>query len=282
MSSTTKTLRPIRFRTVFLLVAALLTIHSATARAESAETLEKIIQQALSANLSTTAQLEASIDKAYIGKLHPRNRARGLEYFKRTLENPGLATYLAKAIAPVYKKEMTSMEVTTSFLDAMATAQVKGLARLPTEKQAVFVQHMIDVMQAVPPASCKALLLGKISTYDAVVLERVYVGQLPLEKFDAIASIYVEALEAELANNPAARTITDEQSKEVEKIIETYAVKRWASLSPALIKRVLDDQDNADPVEVCQFYTAFSQSMLDLGEPYRSWQMIKYVQSMQE
>ena len=248
------------------------------------DTVSKLAAQVaveLRRQYDTNEQLDSVVTKTYGVKL-PAEKA---EVARRTLRalifNDALPEYVAKLLLPVYRPGITPKELTAAATEGIAHMQVKGIARLQPERQAAFVSHVIDMARAIPPSSCKAMFLGQMSTVESAALERMYIAALSLGKFEAVSNLYREAAEAELAGYPDVRTINSQQAKLAEKVYEAASVKRIRSQVPQdVIRRVNQDAASAAPSEVCAVMTSNIEGMLDLTEPYRSWQLTRFVQSM--
>jgi hypothetical protein len=60
------------------------------------------------------------------------------------------------------------------------------------------------------------------------------------------------------------------------------AAKRAAALlPPELIQRVGESMESTSANEVCAFSSIAAEAILQLPEPYRSWQLTRFVQGMQ-
>lgn len=231
---------------------------------------------------STSEQLDAAITQTYGVKLS----ADKAEVARRTLRalifNEAVPEYFAQLFVPLYRQGVTPKELTAAAVEGIAQLQVKGLARLPPERQAAFVSHVINAARSMPATSCKTMFIGQMSTAESALLERKYMAALPLGKFEAISNLYREAAEAELAGYPDARTINAQQAKLAEKVYESASVRRIRAQVPqAIAQRVDQDASSAAPSEVCAVMTTRAEGMLDMPEPYRAWQLTRFAQSMQ-
>ncbi len=230
----------------------------------------------------TTEQLDAAVTKAYGMKLS----ADKAEIARRTLRalifNDAVPAYMAKLLVPVYRPDITQKELTSATIEGLSQLQVRGIARLQPERQAAFVGHIIRMARAIPPASCKSMFGGQMSTSESATLELRYIAALPLGKFEEISTLYKEAAEAELAGYPDARVINTQQAKLAEKVYESASIKRLRAQVPqAVIQRVNQDASSASPSEVCAVMTSVVEGMLDMTDPYRAWQLTRFAQSMQ-
>lgn len=242
----------------------------------------ELIAFELKKEFGTPEQLDAVITKTYGVKLSPEKASVARNVMRTLLFNEAVPIYIAKLLIPVYRPDITQKEMAAAVVEGIAQMQVKGLARLPLERQAAFVAHMLSMTQSIEPSACKAMFLGRLDTPASAALERRYIANLPIGKFEAISNLYKDAAEAELARFPDARTINRQQAKLAEKVFESASIKRLRAQVPqAIIQRVNQDAESATPSEVCAVLSAKIGGMLDMDEPYKSWQLTRFVQSMQ-
>lgn len=252
------------------------------AEAEAVTKVAERIAVELRRQFGTSEQLDTVITKTY-GVQLSREKAEVARHVMRTLLfNEAVPQYVAKLLVPVYRPDITQKEMASAVVEGIAQMQVKGLARLPPERQAAFVVHMVSMSQSIAPAACKAMFLGQLDTNASVALERRYIANLPVGKFEAISNLYKDAAEAELAGYPDARVINQQQAKLAEKVFEAASIRRLRVRVPqAVIQRVNEGVDSAQPAEVCAVLSAKIGGMLDMDEPYKSWQLTRFMQSMQ-
>lgn len=236
----------------------------------------------LKSQFGTTEQLNAAITRTYGEQLSPEKEEVARNTLRVLMSNDAVPMYLAKLLVPIYGPGITRKEVASAMAEGLAQMQVKGLARLSADRQAAFVTHMVSMTKAIPASVCKAMFGGRLDTNASAAIERRYIASLPLDRFEAITNLYKEAAEAELAEYPDARVINHSQAKLAEKVYEAASAKRLrAKLPQAVIQRVLQGVDSAPPSEVCSVMSESIAGMLDMSEPYRSWQLTRFTQSMQ-
>lgn len=271
-------------RTVFALLGAAVLTCAAPVLAQS-NTVAKVAERLaveLKRQFGTQEQLDAAVTNFYGVKLTPEKREVARRALSALLFNDAVPTYIANLLVPVYRPDITQKEMAAATIEGIVQMQAKGIARLPGERQAAFVAHIVAMARAVSPSACKAMFLGRLNTTASAALERQYIASLPLGNFEAITSLYKEAAEAELAGYPDARVINQQQAKLAEKVYEAASNKRLRAQVPQdVIQRVKQGADSAAPRDVCAFMTATVEGMVDMTEPYRSWQLTRFAQSMQ-
>ena len=244
------------------------------------ERLTRELTQEIKRMQGQDEQLEKIVLKAY-GPMSQQKTEVAKNTMKEILGNPRFARYLATMLAPL-EKEFSRADMMSAYGEAIVATQAKGFARLSADRQARFVQHVVAMLRWLDPGTCKSMAQGTIDTPTSTLLERRFMATLSLPRFQAITQLYREAVEAELNGYPDARTINANQARIVEKLFEAATVKRLKNNVPmAAITRYNDDAASAPAEDVCSITIETLQSMLDLSEPYRSWQLTRYVEALQ-
>ena len=255
---------------------------SALAQSDVEIKLAEQLRVELKNQFGTVQQLNTAITKTYGIKLSAEKEEIARNALRALMFNEAVPLYIAKLLVPVYRPDLTSKEIASATVEGIAQMQVKGLARLPAERQAAFVSYMFSMMKSIPPSDCKALLEGRLDTNASAALERRYIASLPPDRFEAVTNLYKEASEAELAGYPDPRFINSNQAKLAEKVYETASTKRLRDrVSAPVLQRVAQGGDVASASEVCLVMSENFAGMLDMAEPYRSWQLTRFLQSMQ-
>lgn len=269
-------------RLLFLFFAVLCIATPASAQETTEATLARSISNEIRNHFSTDESLNSALTKSY-GSVLDRDRASiAKASLRRILFHDALPNYIAKLIMPVYKSDMTKLQLDTVIVEGIASLQAKGLARLTVDRQQQFVAHILAMMAWLPARDCKAMVLGHMDTATSAAIERHYLASLPRERFQAATLLYQEASEAELSGTPSPRTLNLNQSRLAEQAHELAFIKRLKGLNnPGLIRRVTAGPETSEPSESCLFYRQSFLAMLDLGTPYSAWQMTKFIQSMQ-
>ncbi|MGD9670759.1 MAG: hypothetical protein AB7U75_17225 [Hyphomicrobiaceae bacterium] len=253
----------------------------ALAQSEAAAKLASRISIELRKEFGTSEQFDAAITTTYGVQLTPEKAEVARRALRALLSNEALPAYLANLLLPLARLDLTKRQFGAAMLHGIVQLQIQGFSRLPTERQAAFVAHFVAMARSISPSDCKAMFLGQMDTEASTVLERQYIASLPLGKFESITLLYKEAAEAELAGYPDARFINSQQAQIAEKVYEAASVKRLLAQVPKdAIRRVDQDAASAVPSEACAVFTATVEAMLDMTEPYRSWQLSRFTQSM--
>ena len=264
------------------LTLAVMTGASGLAQTPSLTKATEQLRTEIARQFGAEEQLDAALMKAYGVELTEQKAEVSRRALRALLFNDATPDYIAKRLMPVPRPQLSQQEVVAVVMEGILELQVRGLQRLAPNRQALLVSHIVDMARALPPSTCKALFLGQIATKDAAELERRFIASLPLSRFEGIVTVYREATEAELAGYPDERTIDAKQAKLAQKVYEEAIGKRVRAQTPKqAIARVKADSASAPAGEVCAVMSASVQAMLDMREPYKSWQLTRFVQSMQ-
>ena len=255
---------------------------SVLAQSDLETKLAEQLRVELKSQFGTAQQLNAAITRTYGVRLSAEKEEIARDALRAFMLNEAVPLYIAKLLAPVYRPDLTSKELASAVVEGIAQMQVKGLARLPAARQAAFVSYMVSMLNAIRASDCKALLEGRLDTNASAALERRYIASLPPDRFEAVTNLYKEASEAELAGYPDPRYLNPSQAQLAEKVYETASTKRLRERFPAaVLQRVTKGGDVAPASEVCLVMTETFASMLDMAEPYKAWQLTRFMQSMQ-
>ena len=253
----------------------------AWAQADNAARFAETLSIELMKLYSTTEQLDSAVTRAYGIKLSPEKIKVAREALRALMFNDRMPTYLSQFLLPLMRSGIPAKELTAAALEGILQLQVKGITRLSPERQASFASHILAMTRAASPSDCKAIFLDQLNSADSAALERKYIAALPLERFESITRLYRDAMEAELAGYPDGRVITAQQALLAEKVYEAASLKRVRAQVPLdAIRRVGADAAGAPPSEVCAVMTSTVDGMLDMSEPYKAWQLTRFVQSM--
>jgi hypothetical protein len=264
---------------VLLSLAAASQVHGQTiGEAELAVS----IRSAIKAQYGTQAQMDQAIERVFGVKLSPQKAAVARSDLQAVLAHPQLPAYLAQVVLPLSGAKISKEELAAATTEVMQQVQVKGIARLTADKQAMMVRHVIDMAKWAPAPLCKALFLGQLDSQKSAALERRFIASLPLGKFEAISALYRAASEAELNKYPDRRTLSASQAKITEQAQENSGARRlMARVAPDVIERVNQSAESAPAEEVCLVMTETTEAMLELPDPFRSWALTRFAQAMQ-
>jgi len=250
----------------------------ARAQSKSAEQIAVSVRLVLREQYGTPEQIDAVVHRLYGATLSPQKAEVARRTFLTLAFHKAFPMYLGKLLEPIYRAGVTSTaQIKPLVQDGVEHTFGKGFTRISAEQQEVLLRHVLDMFRALEPSECKRMFLGQVSTTEFDALERRFAAELPLEKFKALNEVYVAAMEAELNGYPDARSVSTEQAKLADEALNRAADKR---IPREVFDRVVADVPNASPTDACSFMTSFSESMLDLDEPYRSWLLTQFVGNM--
>jgi hypothetical protein len=246
--------------------------------AEMTVMMSNILQQ----KFGTDGQIDQAVFKTYGTELTGGKLETARENLRSILANRELPSYLAKIVLAVPSSELTKERVQIIAAESMMAIQTKGLLRLSADKQAAFVTHMYDMTGWLPAQLCRDMFLGRLSSEQSVMLERRYIVSLPLSKFQHISNLYREAVSAELSGYPDARTINATQAKIAEEMRDEIAKNRIRKNMPLeAIQRVASGIETAPAQDVCSVMRESVAALLDMKEPFRSWQLTRFAEALQ-
>jgi hypothetical protein len=226
--------------------------------------------------------MDASIERVYGTRISPAHVEVARERLRRVVLNVDFHRYLLQLMVPIASAETTPAQMRSAALEGMATLQAKGLLRMPAARQEDFVHHMLEMLRVLPPEVCKGLYLSTVSTADSNLLERAYIASLPLARFDQIVTLYSDAVLAELARTPSARSLSREQAALADQAHKLAMQRRFRSaFAPDALARLLRDREGAPARDACTLLTLTFETMADLPEPYRAWRILQFVSELQ-
>jgi hypothetical protein len=268
-------------RRAILLALTGLSVGMAWAQQPSLAQVERLSERMLASMAGDDARLELAVSNVYGRDLAPEKRAVAKAMMRSMLSDKRMHRYIAQVIAPVLSPTLTLKEGQAYVLEGIAALQRRGMVRLPTERKAQFLQHVVDMTAAIPAETCKAMLLGKLDLPAARDWEARHTGSLTLGAFEAVTALYQQAMQAELDGYPDVKTINPTQAKAAERAYEHALDVRIRRLPAGLTDRVLRNVEAAEPSEACQWFREAAFAVLDLTEPYRGWYLTRFTESMQ-
>lgn len=232
---------------------------------------------------SSTPQLDRLIFSTYGTTLTPEKLEVARRGVRSNLTDENLSAYIGKVIAPLIATNPSMEDVTAAAMEGVVALQLKGLARLSPELQSAFITHSLGTMANMEPADCKAAALGQMNSAQAARLERRYIAGLPLGQFEAITNLYQEAAKAELRGFPDARQINDSQARLAQSVFEKSAEDLFTRSVPlGVLERLASSGFEALPArEACLIAYLSNAAILDMPEPYRTWQLTRFMLSLQ-
>lgn len=253
-------------------------LHAQADAAQLSRQLAAMVQE----QFGTDAQLDAQIASMYGAQLSPEKTAIARRALRVMFFHEGMAPFLARLIAPVLKSSsMSQKQLLAAVSEGIQGLQAKGFGRLRPEQQALLIRHITEMARKISPVDCKAMFLGQVNTQESSRLEREYIGSLPLPKFELITTLYRDSALAELSGYPDPRPLNAQQAALAKTLYEDVAVQRLAKLPVEMIQRIQRNGAGSDAAEYCLYMSTYIESMLDMDEPYKSWQLARFIQSLQ-
>jgi hypothetical protein len=232
--------------------------------------------------LSDDAAVDALIDKLYVGEqLTDEQHAVTRQHLRAIMGNDKYVGHVAKTMESVKKAELGSKDSMSVIVNSVIKLQAQGLNRLPTQTKVDFVLYLGEVMRSVSPSTCKALLQGGLGAMEASAVETHYLLSLPVERLRATMNVYRDAVLAELNGYPDKPVITEEEARLAAAAYSVAVRKRMAAkLDTETIAYYSKERMNGDPAAVCQVLVTAFEAVVDMDEPFKSWQLTRLVDSM--
>jgi hypothetical protein len=266
--------------------AAVLAIAAVGAAPASAA--DELLAQSIATIRETTRRqiaegmLEGVVEKVYEGNLAPEQSQAAQAMLRAVMSNEQFSEYMARLLLPLFRQNAPAERVSAALRDGMLGLTVKGMQRLPAERQAMFLRHMLDFSAVLKPEACAAVFFGALPPGTIGRLERRYLATLDAAKFADIMTLYAEAAISELEGLPGVRSVSAVQAKAAEEALVAAAAQRMReTMSPQAVQRVARNLKSAPEADVCLYMRNFLHGALDVREPERSWVLVNLVQKMQ-
>jgi hypothetical protein len=244
--------------------------------------MTRVLSDELAKQFGTRAQLDAAVAKTYGVDLSPEKARVARDFLQSILFHEGMSAYFAEVITPLVGPKTTRNDLVTAAFEGVQQLQMQGLLRLPTERQAAFIRHTLSMVRSLPTSMCKAMFLSQVDGPGMARMERRYIANLPLGKFEAVTNLYKQAVVAQLTGYPDVRQLNAQQVQLAEKVYADALDKRTTTRFPrAVSQRIYANPAEADASEVCVVMSMTLEALLDLREPYRTWQLTRFIQSIQ-
>ena len=203
------------------------------------------------------------LTKAYIRSLYLNEKAW-------PVAAQAVQAYLAKN--PLASRSAIQQGVALVTRDVYLDLHDKGMRRLSNEQLALDLQHTLAIAEIAPATTCQAQFLDRSGHQLSQELAQ-FNTMLPTKDYAAYLDIQRAAMEAELNDSPAARTLTPEQIAATGHAYALAVKNRGNKLPPGVFKRVKTNRAGAEPKEICMVAIATLRAVFDMKEPYRSWQI---------
>lgn len=243
--------------------------------------LEPLLTRELSIVVNDAAALDTAIDQVYGQAIEPAKREVARTMLRAIMGHARMPRYLAQVAAPLVGPEMPK-DVRPYVMGSMGALYIRGMRRMPTERQARYVRNItLGTVATYPPNFCKAAFLGRLDARTALAFEPRYYASLSLGEFEAVLSLQQAAVEAELSGYPSIRTVNAVQTDGAVRAYQQAMRRRIDQLPPGLDDRVMRDPESADASDVCKWFLAASAAIFDLQEPYLGWYLAQMINEMQ-
>lgn len=232
--------------------------------------------------VATPQSLSALVENIHGRDLNPQQMQIAQTVIRETMMMPGLPELLAASMQPFAREGMTAELAQIAAIHGIMQGQVKGLARMSPQRQLEFVNHTIQMSRSIDADACKRLVLGQVGAQEQAAMSRRYGATLPLDQFEAFLRLHLDALRAEVAGVPLPRSVTQEQMALAQDAfherLRELLVARGALQT---YMRTFANLAAASPEDACDGAMTTLEAKLLMPEPFRTWQVHVFVESMQ-
>lgn len=255
---------------MFLVAAlSLVALSPAFAQRGVATEAPMSVEQEIARSLKNPALVDRILREQYPTSLTTDRAAMIRRFFSNMATNERLASYLTRVVTPLMQAKVPREQITRQVEEMVASAQVRGLARLSPDQVAEFFRISMDMAQSMSPADCKKLFLSQLDTRAMLKLERTYQAVIPISDLRMMLSMYETAFDAELRDSPPRRG-RKALEPQVQGALEKSMARRFARLPSGMAARVLAKPDLAEPKQMCTVYVEMTRSGLDLPDAQRA------------
>lgn len=276
----------VSFSILFLLLAALVTEPRALAQtratALSTYQLQQTFEQILKSLRNDDSRLEHLVVTNYHGHSIEPARKEALKRSLRTiLGQTSLSAFLAKSADPVLTAPPNTPQLQAHAIQTTQELRLKGLRRIPPARQAEFVRFIQGMSRSLPPSACRQMFDGTLDTVASSNAERAYMLSMPLNRFLSLVELYEEAVVAELNAWHAVPVLTATQQAQTEKAYSAAIEVRMLKMPPEVVAGMARGLAQAPAEVACTFHREALAAGLDLAEPYRTWHVTAFIDSLQ-
>jgi hypothetical protein len=264
-------------RTMLALCASFVLLWSAPGAAQS-KAAE--FEAALAREFRGFVESEKALD-GMIRSMYPQGVSLAKHMVLRTqlrkaFAHPKLAKVAAESLTALVPTNPDRVTVATAMLQTMSHLQAKGMMRLSDEDLLLFFRHTAGIMKSLPAVGCRDLALERISDIEAREVEQAFLARASDDYFRDITEFYVRATLAELDGFPHVRHVTVEQVQLAQRVYATELKQRVRRSPDVLPAR----NTPASARQECQYALLALQTLFDMPEPYRSWQLTSAVSAI--
>ncbi|MEJ6021674.1 hypothetical protein [Ramlibacter sp. PS4R-6] len=264
----------------WLLAALLGLVSTVHAQVPTERELASLFRALIEDRYATDAQLDAVLLQRAPWSAEQLAIRRPM--LRAVMRHEAMPAYMAAIMLPMLKADPKA-DFRRLGAEAMMMLQSKGVARLPEQRQAELVEHIIAVARSAGAKQCTAVLRGKVAPREIDDMELAYLVKAPLATLEAVTRLYQEAAEAELSRFPDVRRIDAGQAGMAAKVYALTIRERVRSkFTPAQLRELNSGElEDVPATDVCDMLTEAISAMLDMPEPYRAWQLVRFAQGLQ-
>lgn len=219
------------------------------------------------------AEIDAHLQTIYSGTLSTQRLKAARKNLKSIFFDERFHARLAQAAFPT--KEITDRDSFGVLLWFEASKIYEaGLVIQPLEAQEELVKHLVNYSQWLPATLCKKLITAELSPKEMITLEARYTATFPVKQFEKSLARQLRAFQAGLEPEPKVKEISAENVARIKRISDPIFHQRLRErFSQETIAKLGNGLKYASPKEVCGFYQEMLLTVLDLPQPYRSWEI---------
>lgn len=209
------------------------------------------------------------------------------EHTRELLTNDDFADMVISLSGPMAAAGVSTEEIVARSAEVGVEMQVRGLARLPSDRQEEFLRYstqMFGWLSDNDVETCKALTVATPMP-SALEMQRVeyeFLATQPVDQVDAILTLYRDATLAELRKVEGPVALTDAQR---DAAMFAYSNRLMDSVReqplPTLSLETLD-LANASASDVCRFTVMSMEAVFELTGNERVWLVQEFVDAMDE
>lgn len=270
-----------------LLLAALVTgpraLAQTRATAPSTYQLQQEFEQILKSLRNDDSRLDSLVVTNYHGHSIEPARKEALKRSLRAIFGQAfLPAFLAKSAGPVLTSPPNTPQLVAHAIQTTQELRLRGLHRIPPTRQAEFVRFVQGITGSIPPSACRKMFDGTLDAVASSNAERAYMLAMPLNQFQSLVALYEEAFVAELNGWPAVPVLTETQRAQTDTAYSAALEVRMRKMPLEVVASIARGLAQAPAEVACTYHREALAAGLDLGEPYRTWYLTAFIDSLQK
>lgn len=270
-----------------LLLAALVTEPRALAQTRatglSTYQLQQEFGQILKSLRNDDSRLDSLVVANYYGhSIEPTRKATLKRSLRTILGQASLPAFLAKSAGPVLASHPTTQQLAAHAMQTTQDLRLRGLHRIPPARQAEFVRFIQGITGSIPPSACRKMFDGTLDAVASNNAEKTYLLAMPLNQFQSLVALYEEAFVAELNGWPAVPVLTESQRAQTDTSYNAAFEVRMRKMPLEVLGSIARGLAQAPAEAACLYHREALAAGLDLGEPYRTWYLTTFIDSLQK